>query len=56
MTTAAMAAYACDQIDQMRAELNGISKSTTYESLESQSRLATLRRALYEPELNGDGC
>ena len=26
MTTAAMAAYACDQIDQARAELNAVSK------------------------------
>ena len=39
MTTAAMATYAYDQIDQARAELNGVSKETGFESLESQSRL-----------------
>jgi hypothetical protein len=40
MTTAAMATYAYDQIDQARAELDAVSKQTTYESLESpcQSR------------------
>ena len=32
MTTAAMATYAYDQIDQARAELNAISKQTTYET------------------------
>ena len=39
MTTAAMVTYAYDQIDQARAELNGVSKETSFESLESQSRL-----------------
>jgi hypothetical protein len=38
MTAAAVANYAYDQIDQARAELNGVSKWTTYESLRSQSR------------------
>lgn len=38
MTAAAMAAYAYDQIDQFRTELNGVSKKTSYESLESQSQ------------------
>jgi predicted ATPase len=36
MTTAAMANYAYDQIDQARAELNAV--STTYESLETSSQ------------------
>jgi hypothetical protein len=40
MTTAAMATFASDQIDQARAELNAVSKLTSFESLESQSRLA----------------
>jgi hypothetical protein len=30
--TAAMAAYAYDQIDQARAELNAVSKKTTFET------------------------
>jgi hypothetical protein len=34
MTTAAMATYAYNQIDQARAELNAVSKST-YEALTS---------------------
>ena len=33
MTTAAMATYAYDQIDQARAELKAVSKWTTSESL-----------------------
>jgi len=32
MTTAAMATYAYDQIDQARAELDGVSKQTTNET------------------------
>jgi hypothetical protein len=39
MTTAAMVTYAYDQIDQARAELNAVSKETTYESLRSHSQL-----------------
>jgi hypothetical protein len=35
MTTAAMATYAYDQIDQARAELNTVSKQTTFESLKT---------------------
>jgi predicted ATPase/class 3 adenylate cyclase len=35
MTTAAMASYAHDQIDQARAELKGASNKTTYEHLEN---------------------
>jgi hypothetical protein len=35
MTTAAMASYAHDQIDQARAELKGASNKTTYEHLET---------------------
>ena len=38
MSTAAMAMYAYDQIDQARAELNAVSKQTTYDSLKSSSR------------------
>ena len=38
MTAAAMATYAYDQIDQARAELNAVSKETTYEGLETSSR------------------
>ena len=38
MTTAAMATYAYDQIDQARAELNAVSKETTFESLKTSSR------------------
>jgi hypothetical protein len=37
MTTAAMATYAYDQIDQARAELNAVSKWTRFASLESPS-------------------
>jgi hypothetical protein len=40
MTTAAMATYAYDQIDQARAALKAGSQQTTYGSLESQSRFA----------------
>jgi hypothetical protein len=38
MSTAAMAAYAYDQIDQARTELNTVSKETAYESLETSSQ------------------
>jgi hypothetical protein len=33
-----MATYAYDQIDQARAELNAVSKTTSYESLKTLSR------------------
>jgi hypothetical protein len=35
MTTAAMAAYAYDQIDQARSELAAVSNQTTYSSLKT---------------------
>jgi hypothetical protein len=38
MSIAEIATYAYDQIDQARAELDGVSKSTTYESLGTWSR------------------
>jgi tetratricopeptide (TPR) repeat protein len=38
MTTPAMTTYAFDQIDQARAELNAVSKSTTAESLHAPDR------------------
>ena len=38
MTTAAIATYAYDQIDQARTELKAISKKTTYEALKNLSR------------------
>jgi hypothetical protein len=34
-----MATYAYDQIDQARAELNAVSKQTTYERLNTLSRI-----------------
>ena len=46
MTTAAMTAYAYDQIDQARTELNAVSKWTTYERLESQSQSCATGSAL----------
>ena len=38
MTTAAIATYACDQIDQARTELKAISKQTRYEALKTSCR------------------
>jgi hypothetical protein len=42
MSTSAMATYAYDQIDQARAELDGVSKETTYKSLKSRSHSCQL--------------
>ena len=39
MTTAEMATYGYDQINQARAEPNTVSKSTSFESLKSHSQL-----------------
>jgi hypothetical protein len=49
MTTAEMVAYAYDQIDQARTELNAVSKWTTYESLNSQSQLRATYNARHAP-------
>ena len=38
MTTSAMVTYAYDQIDQARAELEAVSKQTTYENLKTSCR------------------
>jgi hypothetical protein len=38
MTTAAITAYAYDQIDQARIELNAVLNQTTYERLETSCR------------------
>ncbi len=38
MTTAAIAAYTYDQIDQARMELNAVLESTTYEGLKTSSQ------------------
>jgi hypothetical protein len=38
MTTAAIVTYAYDQIDQARAEVNAVSKYTTYEALKTLCR------------------
>lgn len=41
MTTAAMATYAYDQIDQVRTKLEAVSKSMNYESLKSRLHFAS---------------
>jgi hypothetical protein len=40
ITTATIATYAYDQIDQARAELNAVSKGTSYEHLDCRPQLA----------------